>query len=88
MKKKITLFMLSACLLLSHGCEQYDHQRFIEYLKAERALRSSVSDQSTLDAKIRELQEEFRIDPKKEIARFRNHEKHWVRLLTDLSRAR
>ncbi len=88
MKRSAAWLLTLICFTLLINCQPDNQRNFIEYLKAEKQIRSSVNDQQELHNKIAELQERYKIDPEAEIAKLNRNEKQWVIFLTELSRAR
>lgn len=71
-------------LLCTMSCKKNVNQRFVDYLKAEKNMRSRIKDPVTLQDSLTILQKKYRIDRAEEMEFLREHPEQWVILLKAL----
>lgn len=82
-KFKISKFLLIFTVIIT--CAKHDYNpKLVEYLKAEKDLRSRVNQEQGLSDSIKILQKEYNIDLEKELSKFKDNPEAWVKLLKEL----
>ncbi len=77
-------------LLLSLFCAKKSpyNPKLIEYLKAERELRSKIAPEEGLSDSIVNLQKRYRINPDKELKKLKENPDAWLKLCKELTDVR
>ena len=80
-KIPITLFVLT--ILIDCGQQDYN-PKLIEYIEAEKELRSKISEEQGLSDSIKILQQKHNIDLEEELSKLSDNPENWIKLIKDL----
>jgi hypothetical protein len=79
-----SLILAVAILFLSCTQRTYD-PHLLEYLKAEKDLRTRISEEQGLNDSIRVLQQRYKIHREKALSKLKKNPEEWLRLIKDIN---
>uniref|UniRef100_A0A7C4XMZ1 Lipoprotein n=1 Tax=candidate division WOR-3 bacterium TaxID=2052148 RepID=A0A7C4XMZ1_UNCW3 len=77
------IFIIIPLIFLSCSDSDYN-SKLAEYIKRERELRKSITNNQELEDSLKALRKRFGIDLKKELKKLDRKPEIWVRLLNDI----
>jgi hypothetical protein len=83
MANRLKLTIVISFVLLFCTKHNY-HPRLIEYLKAEKDLRTRIAEEQGLEDSIKVLQQKYNIDLDEELAKLRENPEDWIEVLKEL----
>jgi signal recognition particle receptor subunit beta len=85
LKIPIILFVLVVVI----ACTKSDYNpNLVEYIKAEKELRSRITEEQGLSDSIKILQQKYNIDLEEELSKLSDNPEDWIKLLKDLKIAK
>lgn len=78
------LILAVAVLFLSCTQQTYD-PHLLEYLKAEKDLRTRITEEQGLNDSLRVLQQHYKINKEKELSKLKKNPEAWLQLIKDIN---
>jgi hypothetical protein len=82
--KTRTLILVLALLLFSCTQQKYD-PHLLEYLKAEKTLRTRLTEAQGLSDSLSVLQQHYKINKEEELSKLKKNPEAWLQLIKDLN---
>ena len=88
-KLKIKILIILFVLVVVITCTKSDYNpNLVEYIKAEKELRSRITEEQGLSDSIKILQQKHNIDLEEELSKLSDNPEDWIKLLKDLKIAK
>jgi len=87
LKIKIPIILFVLTILIDCGQQDYN-PKLVDYIKAEKELRSRITEEKGLSDSIKILQQKHNIDLEKELSKLADNPENWIKLLKDLKIAK
>jgi len=84
---KIPIILFVLAILIACGQRDYN-PNLVEYIKAEKELRSRITAEQGLSDSIKILQQKHNIDLEEELSKLSDNPEDWIKLLKDLKIAK
>ncbi|KPJ74184.1 hypothetical protein AMJ52_01620 [candidate division TA06 bacterium DG_78] len=82
--KTRSLILAVAILFLSCTQQTYD-PHLLEYLKAEKDLRTRITEEQGLNDSLRVLQQHYKINKERELSKLKKNPEAWLQLIKDIN---
>jgi hypothetical protein len=87
LKIKIPIILFVLAILIDCGQRDYN-PKLIEYIEAEKELRSRITEEQGLSDSIKILQQKHNIDLEEELSKLSDNPEEWIKLFKDLKIAK